>query len=74
MEDFVRDNIDAVITPKELAEAGDVSYATAIKFINENISTFVKVERGMYLIRDTEAERRAARSADDKPRLVTRKR
>lgn len=75
MEQFVKDNADGVVTPADLAEAGDVSYATAMKFINENPVFFTKVERGSYLIRDVEAERQAAREqAADQPRTVRRKR
>lgn len=57
MEDWCRENIDAVITPNELAEIGDVSYATAIKFINERVDLFRKVERGKYLVRNLREER-----------------
>lgn len=73
MTDFIRTNADQIITPNDLAEAGDVSYATAIKFINENPLSFIKTERGCYLVRDPEADRRAAREAEDKPRTVRRK-
>lgn len=57
MENWCRENIDAIITPNELAEVGGVSYATAIKFINERVDLFGKVERGRYIIRNLRAEK-----------------
>ena len=63
MEQWVSENIGAVVTPQELADAGDVSYATAIKFINENVGTFIKAGRGRYEVRDIKAEREASKKA-----------
>lgn len=57
MENWCAENIDSIITPAELAEIGGVSYATAIKFINERIDLFRKVERGKYLVRNLRAEK-----------------
>jgi len=75
METFVRENADAIVTPNELAEAGDVSYSTAMKFINENPLVFTKTERGAYLIRDVEAERKAAmQESSPQKKTVRRKR
>lgn len=73
MENFVRDNGDSIVTPAELAEAGGVSYSTAMKFINENPLIFTKTERGSYLIKDVEADRKAAMEKSA-PRKVRRKR
>ena len=74
MENFIRDNADSIVTPSELAEAGEVSYATAMKFINENPLSFIKTERGSYLIRDAEAERKAAlQESPSSKRIVRRK-
>jgi hypothetical protein len=74
MENFIRDNADSIVTPSELAEAGEVSYATAMKFINENPLAFIKTERGAYLIRDAEAERKAAlQEGSSSKRVVRRK-
>lgn len=56
MEDWCTENIDAIITPNELAEVGGVSYATAIKFINERVDLFRKIERGRYIVRNLRAE------------------
>lgn len=61
IKEWADQNVGAVITPQDVAEVGDVSYATAIKFINENIGTFIKVGRGKYEIRDMKAEREAAK-------------
>lgn len=75
MENFVHENADAIVTPNELAEAGDVSYSTAMKYINENPLIFTKTERGAYLIRDVEAERKAAmKESPPQKRTVRRKR
>jgi predicted transcriptional regulator of viral defense system len=57
MENWCAENIDSIITPDELAEVGGVSYATAMKFINERIDLFRKVERGRYIVRDLRAEK-----------------
>jgi hypothetical protein len=57
MENWCAENIDTIITPDELAEVGGVSYATAMKFINERIDLFRKVERGRYIVRDLRAEK-----------------
>jgi hypothetical protein len=59
MENWCDDNIGVTVTPQTLAEIGDVSYATAISFINERVDMFFKVKRGFYLIRDYKAERLA---------------
>lgn len=56
MENWCAENIDAIITPNELAEVGGVSYATAIKFINERVDLFRKIERGRYIVRNLRAE------------------
>lgn len=40
-----------------LAEIGDVSYPTALKFINDRIDLFRKVKRGIYEVRDVKTER-----------------
>ena len=57
MENWCAENIDATITPNDLAEVGDVSYATAIKFINERVDLFRKVERGRYVVRNLRADK-----------------
>ena len=56
MEEWCADNIDAIVTPNDIAEVGEVSYATAIKFINDRIDLFRKVERGKYLVRNLRGE------------------
>lgn len=56
MENWCAENIDELITPNDLAEVGGVSYATALKFINERVDLFRKVERGKYIVRNLRAE------------------
>jgi hypothetical protein len=57
MENWCAENIDVTITPNDLAEVGDVSYATAIKFINERVDLFRKIERGRYVVRNLRADK-----------------
>lgn len=59
IKEWTEQNVGLVVTPQEVAEVGGVSYATAIKFINESIGTFAKVGRGKYEIRDIKAIREA---------------
>lgn len=40
-----------------LAQIGDVSYPTALKFINDRIDLFRKIKRGVYEVRDVKTER-----------------
>ena len=61
MDDWIKDHIGHVITPNDLAVAGDVSYATAIKMINGHAARFLRVGRGQYEVRDVESERAVAR-------------
>jgi len=61
MDDWIKGHIGHVISPNDLAEAGDVSYATAIKLINGHAARFLRVGRGVYEVRDVESERAVAR-------------
>jgi hypothetical protein len=61
MDEWIKNHIGHVITPNDLAEAGDVSYATAIKMINGHAARFLRVGRGQYEVRDVESERAVAR-------------
>jgi hypothetical protein len=58
MENWCAENIDSIITPNDLAEIGGVSYATAMKFINERVDLFRKVERGKYIVRNLRDEKK----------------
>lgn len=61
MDDWIKDHIGHVVSPNDLAEAGGVSYATAIKLINGHAARFLRVGRGQYEVRDVESERAVAR-------------
>jgi hypothetical protein len=61
IDDWIKDHIGHVVTPNDLADAGGVSYATAIKVINAQAGRFLRVGRGQYEIRDIESERAVAR-------------
>jgi hypothetical protein len=61
MDDWIKYHIGHVVTPNDLADAGGVSYATAIKVINGHVARFLRVGRGQYEIRDVESERAVAR-------------
>lgn len=47
------------VSVNKVAEVGQVSYPTALKFINDRIDLFRKVKRGLYEVRDAKAERAA---------------
>jgi hypothetical protein len=49
------------VTPENVAEVGNVSYSTAIKFIKDRVDLFRRVKRGVYEVRDFRAERAAER-------------
>lgn len=54
-------NVYAEVTPNELAEVGELSYQTVLKYIADNPYTFRKVGRGKYEIRDAKADREAVK-------------
>lgn len=47
------------VSAEQVAAVGEVSYQTALKFINDRVDLFRKVKRGVYEIRDVKAERAA---------------
>lgn len=47
------------VTTAGLTEVADISYSTALKFIENNPQYFRKVKRGTYQVRDPKAERDA---------------
>lgn len=56
---WCEENVYAEVTPHELAEVGELSYQTMLKYIADNPQTFRKVGRGKYEIRDAKADREA---------------
>lgn len=56
---WLADNVYAEVTPQELADVGELSYQTVLKFIADNPNTFRKLQRGKYEVRDEKADRQA---------------
>ena len=56
---WLAENVFAEVTPQELAEVGELSYQTILKFIADNPNTFRKLQKGKYEIRDQKADRQA---------------
>lgn len=54
---WCNDHVYEQVTPNQLAEVGGVSYPTALKFINDRVDLFRRVKRGVYEVRDVQAER-----------------
>jgi hypothetical protein len=57
MLEWCKSNVDVQVTPDEMAAIGDVSRATALKFIQDRVDLFRKVKRGLYEVRDPDVER-----------------
>ena len=57
MNEWCKANVAVQVTPDELAEIGDVSRVTALKFIQDRVDLFRKVKRGLYEVRDRDTER-----------------
>lgn len=56
---WCEENIMRQVSVNELADAGGFSYPTALKLVADRPDLFRKVKRGIYEIRDVEAERKA---------------
>ena len=52
-------NAGSTVTTNDFAEVAEVSYPTALKFIENNPQYFRKIKRGQYQVRDPKAEREA---------------
>jgi response regulator of citrate/malate metabolism len=61
--EWAKANIGAVHTLPEIADKVGVSYASVCKFVRENRAYFHKHNRGLYVVRDVEAERKAEKEA-----------
>lgn len=62
LNSWCRENVGAQITTKELAELGEISYPTALKYIADRPDVFWKVARGTYEVRDPAADRKKDKS------------
>lgn len=61
IKEWCAENVFAEVTPVQLAEIGEISYQTALKYIDNNPHTFRKVGRGKYEVRDPKADREAGK-------------
>lgn len=57
--DYVDEHIFEQVTPNQIAEIGGVSYPTALKVIESRPDIFRKIKRGLYELRDAQADRKA---------------
>lgn len=57
--EWTEEHLFEQITPQTIMEVGEISYPTAIKFINDRPDIFRKVKRGLYEVRDPKADRKA---------------
>lgn len=57
IENYLKDNIGKVITPKQMAEEVGMSLPTFYNFYNANVGYFKKVQRGSFEILDPQKER-----------------
>ncbi len=56
--DWTQEHLFEQVTPQQVMEVGDISYPTALKFIGERPDIFRKIKRGLYELRDPQADRR----------------
>lgn len=59
--DWTKDHLFEQFTTEQLEEVSGFSYATTLKFIGES-PTFRKIKKGLWEIRDAEADRKADKS------------
>ena len=51
------------VNAEQIAEIGEMSYATALKFMKSRPDLFHQLKRGLYEVRDPDAEREAAKES-----------
>lgn len=56
--DWTQEHLFEQVTPQQIMEVGDISYPTALKFIGDRADIFRKIKRGLYELRDPQADRR----------------
>lgn len=57
--DWTKDHLFEQVTPQTIMDLADISYPTALKFINDRPDIFRKVKRGLYEVRDPQSDRKA---------------
>jgi hypothetical protein len=55
---WCKENVLAQVSAKEVAEIGDISYPTALKYITDHPDVFWKISRGTYEVRDPVEDRK----------------
>jgi hypothetical protein len=56
---YVDEHVFEQVTPAQIAEIGSVSHSTALKVIESRPDIFRKIKRGLYELRDAQADRKA---------------
>lgn len=57
--DWTKDHLFEQVTANTIMEVGEISYPTALKFIGDRPDLFRKLKRGLYEVRDPQADRKA---------------
>lgn len=55
--DWTQEHLYEEVTPQTIMDIGGISYPTALKFISDRPDIFRKVKRGVYELRDPQADR-----------------
>lgn len=63
LTDWCKDHHAEQVTVAQIAEIGDLSYPTALKFVNDRPDMFYKIKRGLYEARNPEIMRAAEKGA-----------
>lgn len=58
IQEWCSNNVHAHVTTKQLAEIGNISYPTALKYISDRPDVFWKVGRGTYEVRNPSEDRK----------------
>jgi hypothetical protein len=58
IQEWCVENVGVQVGAKQLAEIGEISYPTALKYISDHPNVFWKVVRGVYEVRDPAADRK----------------
>jgi hypothetical protein len=58
---WCKEHVHEQVTPKQISEIGEISYPTALKYINDRPDLFWKVARGVYEVRDPAEDRKKAK-------------
>jgi len=58
IQEWCVENVGVQVGAKQLAEIGEISYPTALKYISDHPDVFWKVVRGVYEVRDPAADRK----------------